>query len=366
MRLLRSNRIGTCRRARFVAVLLVTASLSVLTLAGTAAPAATPTDDPLAPHPLAQMTKVDLAVNAKIDAFTPAFVAQALGEFTKENLQVTISILPAASGLQLVASGGVDAFYASYTAGLFNAVAAGAQVAAVMPSYKGLGKGSKAGVWVKKSLVKGAPGSLKGKKIASSVGISSRAFLGVQRYLATAKPKLSFTDIEIVTIPTDSLVAALQNGGVDGAIIQSPQYLPLLKDKRVKFLLPTSTPDVPEAALLFGPNLLKANRVVGTALVRALMRTSRDHLQGNYKADSKVGPALATGLGLDLSTVRQTPSLEFDPNMAMPTSFPEGVLAIQQMWVGAGGILQYTSPLLKADQIHDFGFQEAVLRGRTR
>jgi NitT/TauT family transport system substrate-binding protein len=98
---------------------------------------------------------------------------------------------------------------------------------------------------------------------------------------------------------------------------------------------------------------------VARAMTRALLRTVRTYLQGDYHADDEVMDALADGMGTDVETLRAQPSLLFDPDMGIDG---ESVEALQEAWIEVD-VLEYDEPV-PAEELIDATVVDDVREGR--
>jgi ABC-type nitrate/sulfonate/bicarbonate transport system substrate-binding protein len=88
---------------------------------------------PLDPQPLPERTTLVVSAVANLEAFTPLYVADALGEFEKENIEIEIALMPATEAVPALALGQVDVSAVGITATLFNLVSEGVDIRLVYP-----------------------------------------------------------------------------------------------------------------------------------------------------------------------------------------------------------------------------------------
>ncbi len=74
-----------------------------------------------APVPLATKTKIIIATNFKLEFNSPVAVANTLGEYAKENLEVEFVNLSFANGIPQLSTGQVDVGIGGFETALFNA-----------------------------------------------------------------------------------------------------------------------------------------------------------------------------------------------------------------------------------------------------
>jgi NitT/TauT family transport system substrate-binding protein len=256
--------------------------------------------------PLPAKTTVKVAVSSKGAEFISPYALGLLkGEFAKENLDVQTQVLPPADGLQLLASGGIDAVVGSSTAAVFNAIGQDFDV------RWAIGQGwnnptSKAGLWVKGE---GATfDDLKGKTIGSAVGVGSPVNVPIVQGLPAG---VTITDLKFETSDVTEVATALQNGAVQAGILLDPYWLPLVGKPGYTFLAPTIPPGGNLGGVYYGPSLAKTPQVEA-AFARAYIRTVNTYLDGDYKADPATLADLAKALDTPVDKLKQTPSFIWD------------------------------------------------------
>ncbi|WFR72612.1 hypothetical protein P9209_01075 [Prescottella defluvii] len=90
--------------------------------------------DPLAPKPLAEETTVVVGIGKQLEVYAQFLMAEAEGEFAKENLKVEIQDVPESDKLALISQGRMDLGYNALTAGLLNLMSTGAGVKWAFPA----------------------------------------------------------------------------------------------------------------------------------------------------------------------------------------------------------------------------------------
>ncbi len=152
------------------------------------------------------------------------FIADKLGYFKDENIQVTLSSFDSATKMIApLGSGDLDVGSGSATAGLYNAVARGIKIKIVSPNGNappGYGHNI---LLVRKDHVDSGRfktlADLKGMKIAvTSPGASSTSTLNEQ----LKKVGLKFADIEPVYLGYPNHVVAITNGKIDAGLTAEP------------------------------------------------------------------------------------------------------------------------------------------------
>ncbi len=233
-----------------------------------------------APAPLKEKATVTIAVpSEKIGTVLPLVMAQAYGEFEKENLTVDITVMPSTDAVQLVASGKIDGMAGSTSVGLFNAVKQGFGIKQILGDGW-LGADSKMGVW-KRADVPNA--QLAGKKIGSAIGVGSSVNAPLKAVLA--KDGLKLTDLKWEVVEAAEAATALRNGAVDAAVVLDPFWLQLKDDSRFEFVSPAIEPGTNVGGVHAGPKLLD-RRDVAVAFARAYVRTTNTYFRDGAWQDN--------------------------------------------------------------------------------
>jgi NitT/TauT family transport system substrate-binding protein len=310
-----------------------------------------------APKPLARQETVKISFSAKLEAFAPLFLGMAMGEYAKENLKIEATQVGKASdSLVLLSTGQTDAWIGSPLAGLFNAIAGGSEMKIVAPGmFQQLG--NQQGVWVRKDFLKGKPfdpAMLKGETFATMVGLGSSVSLPIAQQLE--KAGLTLNDVKFKQMGASDIVTALESGAVNAGFVSDPLWLKIDRSK-VEFAF-GQPPTYSTGGVFFGPNLLNKRRDVGEAFVRAMVRTIRTYLHGDYHKDAKVMETLSKELQIPLETLQQGVALGFPADQPLADSTVE---SLQKVYLSTPGVLTYDKPL-PTDKVLEKGFIQAALR----
>src|SRR5919199_516329 len=114
-----------------------------------AAPATTEVAAPGTPAPRPLATRATLTLSRGLLSglsYSSVLLAQEMGEFTKENLEVRFVSENAVNSLLLMQQGRIDGSIVGLNAGVFNAIAAGADLRFVLP-FGTAGPGDQSGLW---------------------------------------------------------------------------------------------------------------------------------------------------------------------------------------------------------------------------
>jgi NitT/TauT family transport system substrate-binding protein len=308
---------------------------------------------------LPKSTKVVIAIpTAGLESYAPLLLAKDLGEFGKEGIDVQVTNVDEANARVLLQSGGVDVAPLSLSAGVFNQLAAGSDIRMVA-GLVSFPTTSQAGIWARSSLFdsSGKPDvcKFKGRTIAvgGPSGLGGTGTLAVAKLLSACQ--LTAKDIRVSPLTGANAVTALQAGAIDAAVLYDPLYRTFQQSGVAKaaetFYTPGGAFDgLPAAGIFMGPRR-HTDPAVTDAIIRAVARTDRTYLQGDYHHDPKVRAALTKTLGVPDAYFDATPSLLFDPNLAFKLT---SVDALQRTWLDIGGLLTYTR-LMTPTQIADYG-----------
>ncbi|WP_181781489.1 ABC transporter substrate-binding protein [Pseudonocardia pini] len=307
-----------------------------------------------------QREKVVVATSARLETFLAMMFAQRHGEFEKENLEVDIQIVPPNDSTILLTQGQLDVVATGTSAVNFNAMAAGAPLRGVFPGSVPLTE-SKEGLWVRKEVLGPdgvfQPADLKGRKIATlggNVGVN-QAYMW--KVLKEQDPGFQLSDLKFERIAAADMSTAVTGGAVDGGVMISPSWEPLVDDGccvNVGY-----SPPYGSSFYAFGPTLLDQRPAVGQAFVRALARTQQTYLQGNFHTDPQRAAEIAEVLQSTVERVQREPAPTFSTDWPMPTE----MAGISQDYLfQVGGILSYEKPLTN-DQIYDMRFVDNLRAG---
>jgi len=308
-----------------------------------------------APHPLPQREKVIIGMPGNLKQNATVLIAKAMGEFEKENLDVEYSIQRPTDSMVLLGTGRIDAVVSQASAAFFNGAASGIVMKQVAP----IGfLGPKNGFWVSRAWLKDRPWNpalLKGQAVVSTGGNGTVALHALRMELE--KAGLTVNDITWKQMSPGDMVVALENGGINVALLLDPAWLKVDQSKAV---LAFPYPAEVTGGYFFGPNLLVKKRAVGEAFMRAMVRTQRTYLQGDYGKNPRVVAAMAKELQLTEDQVRASVnSIIFPPDLPMPKDFAD---MIQNTFLSVPGLLNYTKPL-PDEQVMDRSFLRAAGAG---
>jgi NitT/TauT family transport system substrate-binding protein len=304
----------------------------------------------LSPQPLAETGHLTIVVAAKLEFAAPLILADAFGEFEKENLDVTVEVTQ--TSMAAIAAGDVDGSWGAPGADMVNAVNSGLDIKWIAGNYVP-SPGSLSGLWMRKDVV-GDPPDI--NALAGTTTTNSQVG-GVVTYFIDQLLQGSDVTIDQLAFeklaPADTL-AALVNGALDGAWLIDPLYRQVEDDPNMVFVGGAPLGEV-GGGLLAGPTLLDpANAEATQALLRAMARTIDTYLQPGYKDDPDVVAALVEQSGLDEETIQSSGELLFTFAIA-----PDLITRMETTW-DTLGLLESDGPLPE-DQLVDRTFIDPLL-----
>jgi NitT/TauT family transport system substrate-binding protein len=274
--------------------------------------------------------------------YAPFFVAKEKGYF--DAFDVDLELLPkdaTAETVPLVASGRVTVGGASWSAGVFNAAAAGSGVAAVA-DFARVPTSGRSSVHFMLSPALAAQGvvssaALKGKRIGV---LGAGAFT---EYFAATVLKtggLTLGDVEIVHLTVPTIAQAFANGAIDASVVFEP-FATLFEEKSIATILPGDfARGVDLGFILVNSDFLKAKEDVVVRLVAGFLRAARDLQSGGWQ-DPATRDIIRKYVKLDTSVMAR-----------MGLSFLEenGVIDLasvreQEAFFRQAGQLSYKAPL---------------------
>jgi ABC-type nitrate/sulfonate/bicarbonate transport system substrate-binding protein len=174
---------------------------------------------------------------------------------------------------------------------------------------------------------------------------------------------MTIEDIKPLAVAPADAFLALKSGEVEAAYLLAPFYAQAVEDD-LGVLVPETAPVYNNlgAGIFLGPKLLGEKADVGRAFVRAIARTTRLYLQGDYKGNDDVVSALADKLGVTVDDVRATEEMQWDPDLTMD-AWPEQIEKVQELWRGLEGDILAYSDTLTADDMLAPEVMKAVLAG---
>lgn len=310
----------------------------------------------LEPQPLENPVTLKVSIATTNEGFGALKVADAAGEFAKENITIEYVSLPSTEALPALASGLVDVSAFGITVPFFNAVASGADIKMV---YAGASNSKYGGLYVRSELADLGPSALKGKTIGLSQGWGAGASVVIEKYLAQGD--LTLDDLEVAVIPIEDIALSLDSGVIDMAFIGPPSSLFFIKNGKAKSVA-VYDETVRNLGYAFGTRLLKEEPEIGQAFIRALMRTTETYLTGDYKANPETLALYAEALEITEEDALLTESVDFQPfsQSEIDAGAFDFYTEVQDLWIRLGDLMTFDTPLKTSDYL-DWSFVQRIL-----
>ncbi len=168
-----------------------------------------------------KQTSVNLQIDGSaVPYYAPIYAAVDQGFFAERGIKVNIAYASGADILKNVAAGNVEFGFPNGDS-VVSAYGNGVTVKVIHTTYQ---KGIGAILFNKRNSKITTAADLKGKKVAIT-DLGSPNYIQLQVILKTVG--LSLSDINLVTIPTSSIVPALQKGDVDAIVFSRIRYYAL-------------------------------------------------------------------------------------------------------------------------------------------
>ncbi|CAB4777384.1 unannotated protein [freshwater metagenome] len=318
-----------------------------------------------APVPLATKTKIVIATNFKLEFNSPVAVANTLGEYAKENLEVEFVNLSYANSIPQLANGQVDVAVGGFETAMFNAGAQDIAIKVIAGNYFPPKASNytvaQTGLWCRKDSFttpdKPILKEIETKKWATAAGRGSSAVYYSAAEIQKRVPDFNIKKVDIQTVASTDIIAALKNKAIDCGILLDPLWTQV-KDDPAFFQAATQTPGEPLGQMSFGKNLLVDKPEVGQAFLRAYIRTVNTYFAGNYHQDDKVMAEIQKWTGAtaeNQAVLKGLDSLTFDWEVRSGTT-----TRIQQLFIDLGVITTFTTPVVES-KIVDRSVYEKVL-----
>jgi NitT/TauT family transport system substrate-binding protein len=260
----------------------------------------------LEPKPLDERASVTISAAGKLEAFAPAFIADANGEFEKENIDVEFVITQTA--VQALATGEADAALSAPSLEMINAIRQDVQLSWIAGNYYPDPE-SKIGLYARTDLVGAEPdwSKLAGQQV-SLTNPAGLTLLTLNNRLT--EKGVSLADVEVVRMaPADALIA-LENGALGAAWLNAPIHLEVADNPDYQFVGGQDA-DFVGGGLIAGPGLLEQPCEVTVGLLRAMERTIQSTLAPGYKSDPATVTQLAEVLEIPEESITGNEELLF-------------------------------------------------------
>ncbi len=300
----------------------------------------------------------------RLEFNSPLLLAISQGEFEKENLEIEFVDIGYSDAVPQMASGDIDVAVGGIEIALFNAGNLDLPVKVIMGNYYPPDAGNydvpQTGLWCRRDAFSDPENpdlaEIPGLTWSSSVGKGSvSVYYSVSEIERQLGEEIDISDTVIEGIRSSDALTALQNNGVQCAVILDPLWLELADDDQY-FLAASQTPGEPLGQYSFGARMFE-NREVGLAFTRAFLRTINTYFQDDYHADDEVMALISEEINQPIDQLRLVPSLVMDWEMREGTTS-----RVQELFIDTGTITDYTEPVPE-DQLVDRSFYYEVVTG---
>ncbi|MDN5913569.1 MAG: ABC transporter substrate-binding protein [Pseudonocardia sp.] len=284
--------------------------------------------------------KVVIGIGDQLEVYAQFMLAEAYGEFAKENLEIQAENIPESDKMPLLAQGRMDLGFVAMTAGLLNSMASDTGVKWAFPG-SAYGPESQQGYWFNRTAFPNgvSASEMKGKTVLTPSGSASISAYYLWQWIQKNDPSIQFGDVEFKMMKPTEIAIAMTNGAADVAQVTSPGSALLATDPCCEFV-DTGFPRTALIGYVGSKDFLEERPAVAMAFFRAVARTQRQYLQGDYHANPEVAQKLAQQMGITTEKLQSLPTLLFDPNFPLGTEH----LAAQQYWRDLG-LLNYPTNL---------------------
>ncbi|MCX6503009.1 MAG: hypothetical protein NT132_11515 [Microbacterium sp.] len=277
----------------------------------------------------------------------PALLAADGAEpFADRGLEFDGSLIAAPDALPLLATGKLDVFAGPVSAGIFNAIGSGSDLAIVAPG----GTSSLPSDWYisKAALGDKDPEDIsnwKGQKIYTSTGAGSYVMISLAHLLEPAG--LTPTDLEFAQISPDDVAPALTSGAIFAGIpasIKARQQL--LADGDVIAGPSAVWPEgISPGFIFFGKSLLEDDPELAQEVLDAFVDLYKNHLQGDYQS-GPMQEEIAKVLDYDPATVPDLVKEVYPADLSFPKGWTQNA---EKVWRSLPDVLSYEDSV--ADKI---------------
>jgi NitT/TauT family transport system substrate-binding protein len=233
----------------------------------------------------------------------PFFIAQEEGFFREQGLDVEfVNVTQSSDALTMLVEGGCDVYAGNVAAGLFNAIARGAEIRVVADKVQNSGPDDAyVAILARRSLVES--GALADLKRLKGLRIRYQPATVAQYYIEALLEKAGVApeDIQPLTTPNILLPDAFAHDAVDIAGVVEPWVTAVLDGghaviwKSVGEVLP----NLQIGIIAFGPRLLKKEPDVGVRFITAYLKAVRQYRQGKTPRNLEILQK-TTGLEMEL------------------------------------------------------------------
>jgi NitT/TauT family transport system substrate-binding protein len=265
-------------------------------------------------RPLPAPTPVRVAVpSAPGPEVAPVFVAEALGEFADEGLEVTTVPLDDRAAYEALEAGEVDVVVGPVGGAYLDALDGGSGARLVIggtltraPNDPTRGQ---TGLWVRDDAAYDLE-DLELQPVGVPGGVRSAATYPLD--LAFNQTEATLNELAVVDVGGPEAARALVDGELAAAWLDGAGWPRVAAESEGMHLAATLPASESIDGTVVSARLLGPDRPVGLAYARAVVRTINTHLTGDYADDEDVMAAVAEGTELDAGTLEVAGPQLFD------------------------------------------------------
>jgi NitT/TauT family transport system substrate-binding protein len=316
-----------------------------------------------APRPLAKTERVVVTTAFRLEFVAPLLVADAFGEFDKENLDVEIVTLGFADAVPQLVSDRADVSVGGMELALFSAghnqLPVRAVLGATVAPHAGNYAKAQAGLWCRRDAFRDRANpdlkEIERLRLATATGLASASTYSIVSEIRRRGVKeFDIAKTTIMRVPSVDIPAALANRGVDCGLLLDPLWLQV-KNNPDYFLAATQAPVESFAIYAFGRRLLEERPDIGVAFARAYIRTVNTYFRGDYHQDRDVMAAIAKATNQPIENYAGLDSLSIDWELREGTT-----TRVQQLFIELGVITDFRDPVPESKLVDRSFYRKAV------
>lgn len=293
---------------------------------------------------------ISIAWSAAVPSALPALLAadNDTEAFTSRGLEFSGSLVSAPDALPLLSTGKLDVFLGPISAGVFNAIGAGTDLAMVAPT----GTTATTSTWYISTAALGGkpytgPEQWKGQTVYTSTGAGSYVMISLAHILEGSDVQLS--DLKLTTIPPDDVAAALTSGALFAGIPPSTKLQKELLDSGAAVQGPSAVwPEgISPFFIFFGSSLLHDDPELAETILAAFADLYKNDLQGSYQT-GPMKDKIAEVLDYDVDTLPDFVTQVYPADLSFPEGWAENA---EKVWRSLPDVLSYEGSI--ADKVVD-------------
>ena len=308
----------------------------------------------LEPAPLAERQNIKLGLSGPLENYMPVMLADSLGEFEKENIDVEIVFAPPTDQVQLLAADQIQASLQAIGLASFNAIASGVDMRFVFPNTARTDP-KQSGWWVRNDVIGTdgfQPADLNGQTLISPSGATGLSPAVLIPQLVAEDPNFDPESVTHDRMALADMPIAMINGAVGAANLTAPFWQPVEESGCCTFI--DYGVDWPTTELIFGRKLLDQPEVA-TAFLRAVTRTVNENLQPGYHDDAELMAKIAELTEQPVDVLSSQAEHAFLTPMDI-----EAMLGLQEYYRTIEGAVSYPEDLTE-DQVFDLTWTRELL-----